>query len=1249
MKSAKLNPFFIGFSILVMMTACNKSRQNPAQIGKYPGNPAESFAPELVTGNSDYRNVAELRAARHSSSYDYNLTAQLVTDGIIASEEPASIGLSTQDGAVEKRRREQLFDGKPDSRITVPGQDIFLQLDLNNMNIEIDRFVLKGYAILDYMKPKSYEIVAYGSNDGLEWTVLNQKKAFGLVGKDRPASKPSAPKSAMRSKTAQEEVKSPVIFMYDYQPKPEETPQNPSVSNAPQKKTIYRILAQEVVLKEPASYRHYKVEFKSPCAIEWNFTDWDFYRGETLLDMLPSFDFHSAWMSAGAGEEWVSVDFGAPASIDKVNLFWINKAIEGKIQASDDNKNWKDVASLPGGNQKNDEIKLDHKIKTQYLRLLMTKSENGNPYILSELQAFGKGGLTARQKAEPTPTEQRQTLSGGGWKLQRASQVSASGEQISSPDFKPENWLAATVPGTVLASYLNAGALPDPNFADNINYISESFFYSNFWYRNEFEVQNPGETTLLNFDGINWKADIFLNGQKIGNIDGAFMRGRFDVSKLVRQGKNVLAVEIIRPNHPGAVKEKTAWTSDQNGGILGADNPTFHASVGWDWIPTVRGRNIGIWNDVFLTFSGAVTIEDPFVRTELPLPDTTSASIFAEISLKNHSNKEVKGLLKGTYGETAFQREVSLAPQELQLVKFSPETDANLNIKNPKLWWPRGYGEPNLYNVSFSFETGGKVSDKTEFKSGVRQMTFDESVYQPVGGLAGGPYSTPGEQRRLSLYINGRRFVGFGGNWGFSESNLNYRGREYDIAVAYHADMNFTMIRNWVGQIGDEEFYEACDKYGLMIWQDFWLANPWDGPDPYYDDMFNANADDYVKRIRNHPSIGIYVGRNEGNPPADIDQHLRNAVATLHPGIHYISSSAGGVVSGGGPYRALPPKAYFKNYGHDKFHSERGMPNVMNYESMLLAFGKDAVEPVNTQDTPNNIYGFHDYTLGGPGASSAQSAASFNGIIEKAFGKPKDARQFAEWAQWVNYDGYRAMFEGRSEHRRGLLLWMSHPCWPSMVWQTYDYYFDPTAAYFGCKKASEPLHIQFNPIREDVEVVNYRAFDRKDLTAKAQIINQDGKTAWEKSISLDIAEDQTVACFPLEFPENLSSVYFIKLMLTDKDGAIVSDNFYWRGREEGNLKSLFELPKVRLAQRTSMKKNGGEWLLTTTLRNDTQTPALMIRLKLTGDGEERILPAFYSENYFFLMPGEEKTVTIRFSDSDARGERPEIVVSGFNV
>ena len=233
-----------------------------------------------------------------------------------------------------------------------------------------------------------------------------------------------------------------------------------------------------------------------------------------------------------------------------------------------------------------------------------------------------------------------------------------------------QDWVVATVPGTALVSYWNAGALPDPNFGDNQLMISESFFNSDFWYRNEFDVPSDfkGEKMFLNFDGINWKAEIFVNGKKPVRIDGAFIRGIFDVTDLIKPGQtNSIAVLIKKNDNIGVIKEATAKDHDKNGGILGADNPTYHASIGWDWIPTIRGRNIGIWNDVFLNVTGAVTIEDPFVTTDLRLPDTTSADISIEVRLKNNKSEPVSGTLTGKYGDVTFEQEVSLEPSSTRV------------------------------------------------------------------------------------------------------------------------------------------------------------------------------------------------------------------------------------------------------------------------------------------------------------------------------------------------------------------------------------------------------------------------------------------------------------------------------------------------------------------------------------------------------------------------------------------------------
>ena len=953
----------------------------------------------------------------------------------------------------------------------------------------------------------------------------------------------------------------------------------------------------------PAAVR---VDIRIPGATGFEVYEFYFYKGEELLELTANRDFVSVWKSAGAADEWLQVDLGAVCQVDKAVFRWLNAPASGKLLSSKDGKAWKEVADLAG------EAELSFKkTRARYFKLALDSTENGEPFELSEWELWGKGPAS---KAKPRAGEI-------SWKLVRDDGKSA--------------WIDAVVPGTVLSSYIAAGAVLHPNFGTNQSYISDSYFRSDFLYRGTFEATLSSARQFLNFDGINYQAEVSLNGEEVGFIGSAFDACSFDVTGILRNGTNVVDVKILHNPHYGIAKQHTPYTPDKNGGVLGADNPTMHATIGWDWIPTVRGRNIGIYDKVYLTYKGDVSIEEPFVRSELPLPDTTSATVFASARITNRGQNPISGTLKGRFGDIPFQREEKLEPGESRLVEFEP-----LTVENPRLWWPNGYGKQELYPVKFEFVADGEISDSTSFLTGIRQM---ECYNEPYKSMSGSSFEGRNNNQRLCMYVNGRRFIGFGGNWGYPEHLLEYTDREYDIAVGNHARMNFTMIRDWVGMTDNKAFYDACDKYGIMIWQDFWLANPWDGPDPDNCARFNEVATRYVRRIRNHPSIALYVGRNEGYPPEEIDKHLEEMIPREHPGMFYIPHSAADGVSGGGPYNAKPVKEYYKMYGHDKMHSERGMPAVMNYENMVRAFGEDNVEPVSTIAHPNLMYGIHDYTLGRL-AGTAQETESFNELLDKAFGEPADAREFAYLAQWINYDGYRAMFESRSEYRRGLLLWMSHPAWPSMVWQTYDYFFEPTAAYFGCKKACEPLHIQMNPVHGTVEVVNYHAGNMSELTARAQILNMDGTEAWSKSRPLNIAEDNTITCFPLEVPEDISDAYFVKLELADSLGRCLSNNFYWQGREEGNVKALRTLGKADVTLKAH-KESACHY--TVTLENKGRVPALMIRLKVLDSAtDDLVLPVWYSDNYFFLLPGESKTIDVNFESCKGK---PVFRMEGMNI
>lgn len=1120
-------------------------------VGVYPGDPKEDWSPTLRTNSKEYRNLARLRPAYHSSSYDYNLTAQLVTDGIKDTRLPRWLVVSTSDqGVLPKNGRELALDSNWVTSVDLRGKSVWLEIEIHGGESApvVDQLQIDGSVQATIPDNQEWACTVLGSEDGKAWHEIGEA-------------------SGMAHPTGE--------------------------------------LHPAIALTQASQSRYYRVQFDNGRPLVWHIGEVRFLNQGKVVPVGGPFDFTSAWMSGGSGEEWVYVDLGARSRFDRVALSWIRPAAEGFLQVSEDAQSWKTIHALDA-----DDIRLTPPAEGRYVRALMTKPATPDGYILSELEVWGWGGVTV----EPKPAAGPPRLSGGAWKLQRDSLVTADGEALSRAGFDDREWLPATVPGTILASYYNAGAVPDPNFGDNQLMISDSFFHADFWYRDEFAAPpaaGAGKKVWLNFDGVNWKAEVFLNGRKIGRIEGGFTRARFDVTGMLLAGaKNALAVRILKNATPGSVKEKTFQSPGKNGGALGADNPTYHASVGWDWIPTIRGRDTGIWDDVYFTVTGGVTLEAPFVSTALALPDTTQATVKIAVTLRNHTAAPVSGTLRGRFGDEKFEMPVAL---EASTSKTVVQT---LTLRNPKLWWPADYGEPNLYDVELTFED----SDTLRFQAGVRQFTYSEE-----GGA-------------LRIWINGRRFIARGGNWGFSESMLRYRGREYEAAMRYHRDMHFNMVRNWVGQTGDDEFYEAADRNGIVIMQDFWLANPWDGPDPDDNAMFMRNVRDTLLRIRNHPSIGLYCGRNEGYPPKPLDDAIRAALQELDPGIQYIPSSADDVVSGHGPYRAMSARYYFTERATTKLHSELGMPNIVTMDSLRAMMPEAGMWPQGA------MWGLHDFCLTG-----AQGGASYRELIDKSYGGATNAADWVELAQFVNYDGYRAMFEAQSKHRMGLLIWMSHPAWPSMVWQTYDYYLEPTAGYFGAKKASEPLHIQWNPANDTVEVVNYSAGKATGLTARAEILNMDGSLKWEKEASLDSTEDSLAAPIRLEYPPGLTAVHFIRLKLL-RGEEVLSQNFYLRGLEENDFRAIRKLAKVRLEIATKRERRGDRWVLTSELHNVSDQPALMVRLKVvrekTGD---RILPAIYSDNYVALMPGERRTIRTEVEDADTRGERPRITVEAFNL
>jgi len=822
-----------------------------------------------------------------------------------------------------------------------------------------------------------------------------------------------------------------------------------------------------------------------------------------------------------------------------------------------------------------------------------------------------------------------------GWQLQDAAKVPEGGGAIAAASYKPQGWYAATVPGTVLTSLVNDGVYPEPLYGENNrpDRIPDSLSRAPYWYRTVFKVPKAyaGRHVWLNFDGINFSAQVWVNGRQVGAMKGAFSRGIFDISQDVKPGKKVVLAVLVSPQpHPGDPHEHTIRDGvGKNGGITAIDGPTFLSTIGWDWIPAIRDRDTGIWQKVFLSASGPVVVKDPLVTTDLPLPKVDSADISVQARVENVTDQPQKGVLNGSFGDVVFEQSVEVPPRSSKVISFDPKTTAALHVLNPKLWWPNGYGPQNLYQLHLSFEVDGKSSDNKDVSFGIRKFS----------------YSVP-DSENLTISVNGVRVFVRGGNWGLDEAMKRNPRERLEAQIRMHQIANLNMIRNWVGQSTSEDFYELCDKYGLLVWDEFFQPNPADGPDPDDFDTYMGNVREKILRFRNHASIVLWCARNEGYPPKKIDAALRVLMAELEPTRLYQANSADGRgVNSHGPYHWRTPREFY--VFDEAFKTEIGSVSVPTIESI------HGMMPEKDWETITDDWAEHDFAKGASGGDS------YPGMIAERYGQVANLADFVRKSQLANYEAFRAMYEGRNAKlfnpTTGIITWMSNPAQPSFVWQLYHHDLEPNSALFAVKKAAEPVHIQLNENNGDVEVINNLDVGLEKARAHLSIYNLDGAVAYSRDFDVSAAASVATSLGVVDWPagpSGLSAVHFVKLELRDGAGKLVSENFYWRALPEhqDDLKALGEMPTVTLDVTAARRDVAGRSFLDVTLHNPGAQIALMthVQLRRKGDGR-RVLPVYYSDNYVSLVPNENRTITIEAATADLKGETALVLVDGWNV
>ncbi len=915
---------------------------------------------------------------------------------------------------------------------------------------------------------------------------------------------------------------------------------------------------------------------------------------------------------------------------------------------------------------------------------------------------------TPRTEEILQPQGESQWTLAAGWHLTPAPKVSADGASISQPGFNTKGWMYATVPGTVLTTMVDRGIYPDPDYGLNNLAIPESLNKQDYWYRIEFHSPKAarGRRLTLTFEGINYQAAIWLNGQSlVCSIKGAFVRGAFDVTDHIKPEKaNVLAVRVSPPPHPGIPQEQSVKGGPgENGGIMCLDGPTFVATEGWDWIPAVRDRDTGIWQPVTLTATSTVKIGDPQVVTSLPLPDTTRADVEITVPLENSSASPVTGALKASFGDTVVTKQVTLTPGK-NSVKLAPSDFAQLTVQHPRLWWPNGYGKPDLYTLHLTFSDGSSESDTKSLRFGIREITYELSLLDSTGHLRRLEYSpttarlkpepvvdvrhegmreipatdpfpstfppewkdgwkswvaslAPGGELSpsikmlddtktvpyLVIKVNGVRIAARGGNWGMDDSRKRVSREHLEPYFRLHRDANLNIIRNWVGQDTEQTFYDLADEYGLMIWNDFWESTQNYNVEAQDPALFLDNARDTILRFRNHPSIVVWCGRNEGVPQPIINEGLIALINSLDGTRYYFPSSNQVNLQNSGPYKYMDPTLYYTALNHG-FSVETGTPSFSTLESFRAWIPKEDQWPIG------DAWAYHDWHQSGNG-----DMAPFMEQLQAEFGAPVSLEDFERKAQMLNYVDHRAIFEGMNAHlwdpNSGRLLWMTQPAWPSNTWQILNADYDTQSSFYAVKKACEPLHIQLDLSNYNVAVVNTTNDPQSALLLTANVYSLESKLLLHKEEKKNAAADALTDGFSLELAPLLASekMVLVNLELHSASGEVVSRNFYWLGSENSSYRRLNRLPAAALSATAKSTRTGDSIRVIVNLHNTGTAVSHATKLTLlnAADGS-RILPAYYSDNYVSLLPGESREIEIEYPAKSATGPA-QVALRGWNL
>jgi exo-1,4-beta-D-glucosaminidase len=860
--------------------------------------------------------------------------------------------------------------------------------------------------------------------------------------------------------------------------------------------------------------------------------------------------------------------------------------------------------------------------------------------------------LSSCSLAAQTP-ENRQYLH-GSWRMESSCKDSAKGEQISLPGFDSSKWHPAEVPGTVVGALVTDKTLPDPDYGMNLKLFpgfdpavkdliatrdmpTGSPYRCSFWFRTEFPTPAGAakRAAFLHFLGINYRANIWLNGKKIADradVAGAYRTFEFRVNeRLNKDGKNALAVEVFAP-------EK------------------YDLGLTWvDWNPTPPDKDMGIWREVFLSESGDVSLRSAFVAAKLG-SGYKSASLTVSAVLTNTTDHPVKATLQVDVAGEQLTQPVELAAKKSKTVRLTPDQFPQLRLAQPRLWWPYQMGDPYLYTAKFQVASGGEESDSAIVNFGIREVT---SELTSAGG-------------RL-FKINGKNVLIRGAAWA-PDMLLRWSSKRLDADLNYVKHMGLNSIR-LEGKTDRDEFFDKTDRLGLLVMPGWICCDAWERWEhwtPETKSIAAASLVDQISRLRNHPSVFVWLYGSDNPPPPDIENMYLGILKDLewpNPTVSSASEKQTTItgksgVKMTGPYEYVPPVYWLADtqaggaYGYNTETSPG--PAIPPKESLTKFIPKDHLWPID------EYWNFHS------GRERFANVNVFTDALNRRYGTATSLDDYERKAQAMAYDNERSMFEayGRNKYlSTGVIQWMLDNAWPSLIWHLYDYYLVPAGGYFGTKKAQEIVHVQYDYNNDSVAVVNGTYEPITGLEVTARLFNIDGKEIDTHNAKLDIPADAATKAFDLSKPANLSKTYFLKLYLHDASGKLISDNFYWLStkldtldwtkrkdtvytpqKEFADLTGLSSLPQIKLEMTSSAQEENGKGIVTVQLKNPTTSVAFQVHLRLTkGKDGDDLVPIFWDDNYFSLLPGEDKSVSATYDSSDAGGKPPVLELDGFNI